>query len=116
MRKRKQGKELSRKRAQRKALMRTLGNSFILKEKIKTTETKAKEVKRFVEKAITKAKRGDLQTIRLLLKDFSSKAVKKLVDEIGPRYKTRPGGYTRIVKLGPRSIDGAKIVIIEMIK
>lgn len=116
MRKRKQGKALSRKKSQRKALLRTLGNSFILKEKIKTTETKAKELKRFIEKAITKSKRGDLSARRLLAKDFSLSVVKKLIKEIGPLYKNRPGGYTRIVKLGPRSIDGARMAIIELVK
>ena len=115
MRKRKQGKQLSRKKDQRKALLRTMGNSFILKEKIKTTEIKAKEFKSFIEKNITKAKKGDLAARRLLAKDFTKRNVKKLIEVIAPRYKTRPGGYTRILKLGARKTDGAKIAIIELV-
>jgi large subunit ribosomal protein L17 len=88
----------------------------LLKEKIKTTEAKAKELSRFVEKFITRAKKGDLSSRRLLLQNFSSKIVKKLVKEIGPRYKDRSGGYTRIIKLGQRKSDGAKIAIIELVK
>ena len=116
MRKRKKGRKLSRKRDQRKALLRSLANNLIVKERIKTTEAKAKEVSGFVEKLITKAKKGDLSSRRLLIKFFSPKIVKKMTDEIAPRYKDRKGGYTRIVKLGQRITDGARMVIIELIK
>ena len=116
MRKRKKGRKLSRKRNQRKALLRLLASALLLKEKIKTTEAKAKELSRFVEKFITRAKKGDLSSRRLLLQNFSSKIVKKLVEEIGPRYRERKGGYTRIIKLGPRKSDGAKMTIIELVK
>jgi len=116
MRKRKRGRKLSRKRNQRKALLRALARALFLKEKIKTTEAKAKEVSGFIEKQITRAKIGDLPSRRLLARDFSPEIVKKLVDELAIRYKERKGGYTRIIKLGPRKSDGAKMAIIELIK
>lgn len=116
MRKQKKGKKLSRKRNQRKALLKSLSNALFLKERIKTTETKAKEVSRFVEKQITKAKIGDLSSQRLLIKYSSSGVVKKLINEIAPRYKERKGGYTKIIKLGPRKSDGARMAIIELLK
>lgn len=116
MRKRKKGRKLSRKRDQRKALLKSLARELILKEKIKTTEAKAKEVRPYLEKIITKAKKGDLAAIRNLARFFSKSIVKKLVKEIAPRYRERPGGYIRIIKLGPRKSDGAKMAIIELIK
>lgn len=116
MRKRKRGRKLSRKRNQRKALLRGLASSIFLKEKIKTTEAKAKEVSSFVEKRISQAKIGSISTRRLLNREFSPEIVKKLVDELAPRYKERKGGYTRIIKLGPRKTDGAKMAIIELVK
>ena len=116
MRKRKKGRKFSRERDQRKALFKSLLNNLFLNERIKTTESKAKEISRFAEKYITKAKNMNLATRRLLLRDLSSNAVKKLEKEIGPRYKERKGGYSRIIKTGPRKSDGAKIAIIELIK
>jgi len=116
MRKRKKGRKLHRKRDQRRALLKGLMRSLILYEKIKTTEAKAKEVRPLIEKMITKAKKGDLSARRYLLRFFSKEIVKKLMEEIAPRYKERPGGYTRIFKLGPRKSDGAKMAIIELIK
>jgi len=116
MRKRKVGRRLSRKKDQRKALLRSLARELFLKEKIKTTEAKAKEIGPFVEKQISRARNGSLFDQRLLARNFSPKVVKKLISEIGPRYKERKGGYTRIIKLGPRKSDGAKMAIIELIK
>lgn len=116
MRKRKKGRKLHRKSDQRRALLKSLASALILNEKIKTTEAKAKEVSSFIEKFITIAKNKNLASRRLLAKFFSKKIVKKLVDEIGPRYKERKGGYIRIIKLGPRKSDGAKMVIIELVK
>ena len=116
MPKRKKGRKLSRKRNQRRALLKTLASSLLLKEKIKTTEAKAKEASRFIEKQISLAKIGTLPIQRLLRRHFSPSIVKKLVNEIGPRYKNRPGGYTRIIKLGSRKSNGAKMAIIELIK
>jgi len=90
--------------------------SLVLQEKIRTTEAKAKETSSLLEKAITKAKKGDLASRRLLAGIFCAKSLKKIMDEIAPRYKERKGGYTRIIKLGPRKTDGAKMVIIELLK
>jgi len=116
MKKLKQGRKFSRKKDQRKALLRLLASALFQNEKIKTTEAKAKEVSGFAEKYITRAKKGDLASRRLLLKYFPKKIVKKMIDEIGPRYKKRNGGYTRIIKLGARKSDSAKIAIIELVK
>jgi large subunit ribosomal protein L17 len=116
MRKRKKGRKLSRKRDQRRALLRGLMESLFLKGKIKTTLAKAKEVQRFAEKQITIAKRGDLHARRLLLRKFSPSIVEKLIREIAPKYKERPGGYTRIIKLGQRKSDGAEVAIIELVQ
>lgn len=116
MRKRKRGRKFARKRDQRKALLKGLGRALLLKEKIKTTEAKAKELRGVVERFITRAKKGDLHSRRLLLKFLSPQIVKKLVEDIAPRYKKRRGGYTRIIKLGMRKSDKAKVVIIELVK
>ena len=116
MRKRKKGRKFSRVRSQRKALLRNLVRELFLKEKIRLTEVKAKEVSIFAEKQIQKAKIGDLHSKKLLARKFSPEIVKKLVNEIAPRYKERKGGYTRIIKLGPRKSDGAKMSIIELLK
>lgn len=116
MRKRKRGRKLNRKRGPRKALLKALASALILHERIRTTEAKAKEISGFTEKFITRARKGDLNSRRLLARFFSPQIVKKLIDEVGPRYKGRPGGYTRIIKLGQRSSDGAKMAIIELVK
>lgn len=116
MRKRKKERKLSRKRDQRKALLKSLAQSLILKEKIKTTEAKAKELAPFIGKQISRAKIDNIQSRRILKKFFSEEIVKKLITEIAPRYKERKGGYTRIIKLGPRKSDGAKMAIIELVK
>jgi large subunit ribosomal protein L17 len=116
MRKQKKGRKFHRKTGQRKALLKGLARALVLKGRIETTEAKAKELSSFVEKKITKAKKGDLAARRELLKTFSNQVVKKLVEEIAPLYKKRAGGYTRIIKLGPRKSDSAKMAIIELIK
>lgn len=116
MRKLKTGRKFGRKRGQRKALLKSLALSLFLKEKIKTTEAKAKELRPFAEKILTRSKKSNLATRRTLAKFFSKEVVKKLIEELGPRYKERPGGYTRIIKLGPRKSDSAKMAIIELVK
>jgi len=116
MRKRKKGRKLSRKRDQRKALVKALARALFLQERIKTTEAKAKEISGFVQKCITKAKKGGVAERRHLARFFSKNVVKKLVDDIAKRYKDRPGGYTRIIKFGPRKSDGARMAIIELVK
>jgi len=116
MKKRKKGRQLSRKNDQRKALLRSMALALFLKGKIKTTEAKAKELVSFAGKQITLAKINNLNSRRFLAGSFPQKIVKKLINEIGPRYKERKGGYTRIIKLEPRKQDGAKRAIIELIK
>ena len=116
MRNLKKGRKFHKKTAQRKALLQGLARALVLNNQIKVTEERAKELASFVEKKITKAKKGDLATRRELRKDFSNSIVKKLVEELAPIYGKRAGGYTRIIKLGPRKSDGAKMAIIELIK
>jgi len=117
MRKLKQGRKLSRKSDQRKALLKALATALILRERIRTTEAKAKEVQRFVEKCVTRARSGSISSKRLLAKIFSPEILKKLVNEISPRYKERQGGYTRVIKLGPRIRgEAARMAFIEFIK
>lgn len=116
MRKLKKGRILSRKRDQRKALLRSLARELFINERIKTTEAKAKEVSVFAEKQITRGRKGNIQSRRLLARYFSDDVVKKVVDELGPRYKERNGGYTRIIKIGSRPNDGAKMAFIELVK
>lgn len=85
-------------------------------EKVETTEAKAKAVRGLVERSITTAKKGDLNARRQLLSILPQRlAVKKLMEVLGERYKERPGGYTRIIKLGNRQGDGAKTVQIELV-
>lgn len=109
-------RKFGREKGQRAALLKTLAANLILKEKITTTEAKAKETRPFVEKLITKSKKGDLAAVKYLAKYLPEKARKKIVAEIGSRYKDRAGGYTRIIKLGPRKTDGAKMAIIELLE
>jgi len=115
MRKRKKGRKLSRQRNQRKALLKGLVRELFLKEKIIITLAKAKEISSLAEKQIEKAKVGDLNSRRLLAKKFSPDIVRKLVKEIAPRYKERKGGYTRIIKMGQRKLDGAEMAQIELV-
>lgn len=115
MRKRKKGKKFGRVKEQRKALMKSLASSLVLHKKIKTTETKAKELKRFIEPLITKAKTGDLARRRQVRKFLSDSLTARLFNEIAPSYKDRPGGYTRIIKLAPRESDGARMAQIELV-
>ncbi|MDD5144933.1 MAG: 50S ribosomal protein L17 [Candidatus Pacebacteria bacterium] len=116
MRKRKKGRQLGLSSDQRKALLKLLASALILKEKIKTTEAKAKELATYVEKKISRAKKGDIPARRILAKFFTPSISKRLIEEIAPRYKDRKGGYTRIFKLGPRKSDGARMAIIELVK
>ncbi len=100
----------------RKAFLWNLASSIILKERIKTTEARAKEIKPLVEKTVSLAKNDTLANRRILLKNLAAKPINKLFKELAPRFKERTGGYLRILKLGARKNDGAKIVIIEFIK
>ena len=112
----KKGRKLGRQRNQRRALLKTLAANLILKEKITTTEAKAKELRPYVEKLITRSKQNDLSSIRYLARYLPKKARQKITKEIGPRFQKRAGGYTRITKLGSRQTDGAKMAVIELVK
>jgi len=117
MRHQKTRHKLSRDSAHRKALLRNLCKEIIEHERIKTTEAKAKAVKPEVEKLITLAKRGDLHARRQALSALGQDkfAVYKLFEEVAPRYTSRPGGYTRILKLGPRQGDATELVLLELV-
>jgi large subunit ribosomal protein L17 len=109
--------KLSRSSSHRKSLLANLCKEVIDHERIKTTEAKAKAVKPEVEKLITLAKRGDLHARRQALAALHNDkfAVYKLFDEVAPRYADRPGGYTRILKLGPRRSDSTEMVYLELV-
>ena len=109
--------KLSRDSAHRKALFANLSKEVIEHERIKTTETKAKAVKPEIEKLITLAKRGDLHARRQALSALGQDkfAVYKLFEEVAPRYIERDGGYTRILKLGPRQSDASEMVLLELV-
>lgn len=114
----KTGRKFGRVTKQRKALMRSLALSLINYKKIKTTEAKAKELRPYIEKLVTRAKTGTIFARRIIssnLGEGQDLLVKKLVDDVAPVYKDRKGGYTRITKLSPRLSDGAKMAIIEFV-
>jgi large subunit ribosomal protein L17 len=116
MRHRRAGKKLGRDSAHRKALYANLAGALIEHGRIKTTEAKAKAVKPFAEQMITLGKRGDLHARRLALAELRSQdVVHRLFAEVAPRFADRPGGYTRIVKLGPRFGDAADMVYLELV-
>ena len=109
------GRKLGRTSAHRKALFRNQLDSLITHERIQTTLHKAKELRPLAEKMVTLGKRGGLHARRLALRDLSQDAARKLFDEIAPRFATRPGGYTRILKLGQRQGDAAEKAILEFV-
>jgi large subunit ribosomal protein L17 len=117
MRHQKTRNKLSRDSAHRKALLMNLSKEIIEHERIKTTEAKAKAVKPQVERLITLAKRGDLHARRQALSALAQDkfAVHKLFTDLAPRYGERAGGYTRILKLGPRRSDATEMVFIELV-
>ena len=116
MRHQKSGRKLSRSASHRWALMRNMITSLLRDEKIKTTDAKAKELRRWADRVITLGKRGSLHARRQVLAVVQDKAVvRKLFDTIAPRFKDRPGGYTRIVKIGIRRGDAAPVSIIELV-
>ncbi|MFP7280786.1 50S ribosomal protein L17 [Exiguobacterium indicum] len=119
--------KLGRTSSQRKALLRDLATDLIINERIQTTEQKAKELRPVVEKLITLGKRGDLHARRQVAsfvrreaagqnaEGKAQDAIQKLFADVAPRFAERQGGYTRIMKMGPRRGDGAEIVIIELV-
>ncbi len=107
---------LDRMPAHRKALHRNMVGSLFMHESIRTTKAKALEIRRTAEKMITRAKEDSVHNRRIVAKGlYSEEALAKLFKEIGPRMKERNGGYTRILKLGPRQHDGAEVVILELV-
>lgn len=117
-------RKLGRTSAQRKAMLRDLTTDLIINERIETTEARAKELRSVVEKMITLGKRGDLHARRqaaafirneVANAENGQDALQKLFADVAPRYEERQGGYTRIMKLGPRRGDGAPMVIIELV-
>jgi len=111
-----EGRKLSRSSSHRISLLRNQATSLFKYERIKTTLAKAKELRKFAENLITIAKRGDLSARREVARHIKDKGVlKKLFGEIAPRYKDRNGGYTRIIRIGYRTGDGALISLIELV-
>ena len=119
MRHGKKGRKLNRTASHRKALLSNLSASLVIHKRIRTTDAKAKEVKGFVERLVTYAKKGDLHGRRLIIKKINGVLGKKianiLIHEIAPIYASRNGGYTRIIKLNNRKNDNAPVSILEFV-
>jgi len=110
------GRKLNRTSSHRSALFRNLVTSLLDHEQVRTTDAKAKETRRFAERMITLGKKGTLHARRQALAFIRSEAVvRKLFDEVAPRFQSRPGGYTRVVKLGVRAGDAAPMSLIELV-
>lgn len=117
MRHRKKGRQLSRTRSHRKATLRNMATSLFRHERIETTTAKAKELRPYAERLITLARRGDVHSRRLAATKIQDREVLgKLFDDIAPRYMERPGGYTRVLKLGNRKGDAAEMSLIELVR
>ena len=109
-------RKLGRDTAHRKSMLRNLVTDLLREGRITTTENRAKEARRLAEKMITLGKRGDLHARRQALEVIIDEdVVTKLFEEIAPRYEARNGGYTRILKLGPRQVDNAEVVYLELV-
>ena len=112
----KKGPRLGGSPAHQRKILSNLAASLIEHERVETTTAKAKVLRPYVEKIITKARRGDLHARRMVLaKIQDTDVVTKLFDEVGPRYADRPGGYTRITRTSPRRGDGAEMAVIELV-
>ena len=112
----KRGPRLGGSAAHQKAILSNLAQDLFWDERVTTTVAKAKMLRPYAEKMITKARRGSLHDRRLILKDIEdTEVVTRLFDEVAPRYLERPGGYTRIVRFGPRRGDGAEMAIVELV-
>lgn len=117
MRHRNKGRQLSRTSTHKQALMRNMATSLFRHERIETTTAKAKELRPFAERLITLARRGDIHARRIAGRKIQDRDVLgKLFDDIAPRYTERPGGYTRILKLGTRKGDAAEMSLIELVR
>lgn len=116
MRHGKAGRKLNRNSSARVALARAQATALLREGRIQTTLTKAKELRPYVEKLITTAKGGDLHARRLVARDIHDNDVlRKVMDEVAPRYADRPGGYTRILRVGTRRGDGVTMALIELV-
>ena len=115
MNKRKVGRKLNREIGPRRALLSGLARNLILHQRIETSEARAKELRPFVEKLVTKARQENLAALRYLKTYINEDAVWKLLKEIAPKYKERPGGYTRVIKIVTRRNDASKRAIIEFV-
>ena len=112
----KRGKRLGGSPSHQRKILANLTADLIVYEEVTTTQAKAKMLRPYAEKVITKARRGDLHARRTVLKKInSSEVVTKLFDDVAPRYADRPGGYLRITKLGPRRGDGAEMAKVELV-
>lgn len=108
--------KLGRTRGHRRALLRSLVTALLREERIETTETKARQITRLTDRMITLARRKDLHARRMVLRFvFDEDVVRKLFDTIGPRYAERQGGYTRVIRLGPRRGDAAPMAVVELV-
>lgn len=117
MRHRVKGRKLGRSPAHRRALFRNQLASLVKEERIKTTLHKAKELRPIAERVVTQGKRDTVHARRMVYRWLPERdLVKKVFDEIAPRFRERPGGYTRIIKLGPRQGDGAEMALIEFVE
>jgi large subunit ribosomal protein L17 len=117
MRHAKKGRALGTDASHTQAILHSLARALFISERIKTTEARAKEVRGLVEKIITWGKRGDVHSRRLAMGELRDKAlVHKIFADIAPRFAEREGGYTRILKLGPRKGDAAPMVILELVE
>ncbi len=117
MRHRKSGRKLGRNSSHRKAMFRNMATSLVVHETIKTTLPKAKELRRVIEPLITLAKEDGVANRRLAFSRLRDKAaVGKLFSELGPRFKERPGGYLRILKMGPRAGDSAPMALVQLVQ
>jgi large subunit ribosomal protein L17 len=114
MRHLKDGRKLNRTAAHRKALMRNLVKALLIREQIRTTDAKAKELRRYADRIVTLGKKGTLHARRLAYVYLGSRTlVKRLFDEVAPRFQGRAGGYTRVLKIGPRQGDAAPLSLVE---
>ncbi len=109
-------RKFHRTQGKRRLFLKILANNLIMKEKMTTTEARAKEIRPMVERLVTYAKKQNLAARRLVLAQIGEKAARKLMSEIAPDFAKRNGGYTRILRLGQRRSDGAEMVIIEFVK
>ena len=116
MRHRLSGRKLSRPTAHRMSMLRTAVTDLLRYESVKTTEPKAKEIRRLAEKTITRGKKGDLHNRRMAAAFLTDESVvRKLFDELGPRFRDRPGGYLRILKIGYRAGDAAPMAVVQLL-